>query len=158
MQISIQEDFGGIGMGYHRVDLIKRLDHVLGQLNRPQDPSDRWDWWVGDEIDIDIESCTQLAKEQYEELRKLLRKVDEKAVNILSRTLPCSMCFSLLTPTNIYRISLNLCVCSASPMPIILHLGGLALLLQLTTFSVHCHYCLLPHSPLCLGLHVCPLS
>jgi hypothetical protein len=33
MQASIREDFGGIGMGHHREDLIKRLDHVLGQLD-----------------------------------------------------------------------------------------------------------------------------
>ena len=52
MQISIQEDFGGIGMGCHREDLIKRLDHVLGQLNRPHDIFYQWDWWVGDKIDI----------------------------------------------------------------------------------------------------------
>ena len=29
----IQEDFGGIGMGHHRTDLVQRLDHVLGQLD-----------------------------------------------------------------------------------------------------------------------------
>ena len=34
MQISIQEDFGGIGMGHHRVDLIKRLNRVLKKLDR----------------------------------------------------------------------------------------------------------------------------
>ena len=34
MRISIQEDFGGIEMGHHRVDLIRRLDHVLERLAR----------------------------------------------------------------------------------------------------------------------------
>lgn len=34
MQISIQEDFGGIDMGHHRADLIRRLDHVLERLGR----------------------------------------------------------------------------------------------------------------------------
>ena len=34
MQISIQEDFGGIGMRHHRMDLIQRLDHVLERLGR----------------------------------------------------------------------------------------------------------------------------
>ena len=33
MQISIQEDFGGIEMGHHRVDLIRRLDHILERLD-----------------------------------------------------------------------------------------------------------------------------
>ena len=31
---SIREDFGGVGMGGHRRDLIERLDSVLGQLNQ----------------------------------------------------------------------------------------------------------------------------
>ena len=34
MRISIQEDFGGVGMGHHRVDLVHHLDHVLAQLDR----------------------------------------------------------------------------------------------------------------------------
>ena len=34
MQASIREDFGGIESSYHREDLIKRLDHVLGGLDR----------------------------------------------------------------------------------------------------------------------------
>ena len=34
MQVSLQEDFSGIGMGHHRVDLIKRLDHILERLER----------------------------------------------------------------------------------------------------------------------------
>ena len=33
MLASIQEDFGGIGMGHHRKELINRLDHILGQLD-----------------------------------------------------------------------------------------------------------------------------
>ena len=34
MCTSIREDFSGIGMGHHRAELIRRLDHVLGQLDR----------------------------------------------------------------------------------------------------------------------------
>ena len=34
MCASIQEDFGGVEMGKHRVDLIRRLDNVLGELDR----------------------------------------------------------------------------------------------------------------------------
>ena len=34
MQASIREDFGGIESRHHREDLIKRLDHVLGELDR----------------------------------------------------------------------------------------------------------------------------
>ena len=32
MRASVREDFCGIGMGHHRGDLVRRLDHVLGQL------------------------------------------------------------------------------------------------------------------------------
>ena len=34
MCISIREGFSGIGMGHHRAELIRRLDHVLGELDR----------------------------------------------------------------------------------------------------------------------------
>ena len=34
MQISIREDFAGIELRHHREDLVERLDHVLGQLDR----------------------------------------------------------------------------------------------------------------------------
>ena len=34
IQISIREDFSGMGMGCHREGLIKRLDHILEQLYR----------------------------------------------------------------------------------------------------------------------------
>src|SRR5258705_13860698 len=31
---SMDEDFGGVGMGPHRADLIQRLDHILTQLDQ----------------------------------------------------------------------------------------------------------------------------
>ena len=34
MQVSLMEDFGGIGMRYRRVELITRLDRILRELNR----------------------------------------------------------------------------------------------------------------------------
>lgn len=82
MQTTIQEDFGGIGMWRHREDLIKRLDHILKQL----------DWGLGHlghhkpslhEDDI------QRAKEQYSELKRVLLDVDEEETNmLLTRMLP----------------------------------------------------------------------
>ena len=72
MHISIREDFGGIGMWRHREILIKRLDHVLGELDkglehlRQQNPSlDRYD--------------IQKSKEQYGRLKDELLEVDRKA-------------------------------------------------------------------------------
>ena len=67
MLTSIREEFGGIGMGRHRGDLIERLNHILGRSESP------------DLRDSDI----QLAKEQYGELRKVLLEVDREAVNQL---------------------------------------------------------------------------
>ena len=37
MCTSIREDFGGVGMGHHRAELIERLDHILGQLGHGLD-------------------------------------------------------------------------------------------------------------------------
>ena len=34
MERSIREVFGGVGMEHHRKDLIERLDHILGRLDR----------------------------------------------------------------------------------------------------------------------------
>jgi hypothetical protein len=34
MQMSVREDFNGIGMGCHRAELIQRLDYILGELDR----------------------------------------------------------------------------------------------------------------------------
>ena len=41
MQISIREDFCGTGLKHHREDLIKRLDDVLGELDRGWDYIER---------------------------------------------------------------------------------------------------------------------
>ena len=108
MLASIQEDFGGIGMGHHRKELINRLDHILGQLDlglehlRLRKPS-------LDDDDV------QMAKEQYGGLKKLL-------LDIITRASLRSVLFGLLTPTDPYRIPLNLHVRFASPVSIISHL------------------------------------
>ena len=108
MQISIQEDFSGIGTGYHRDDLIKWLDHILEQINSAGP----------DDITI------QPAKERYGELRRLLLEVDGEAVKIFSHMPPWLIIHvDLLTPTNVYRISPDIHVQSAPPMLITLYLG-----------------------------------
>ena len=105
MWTSIQEDFGGIGMGHHRKELINRLDHILGQLDlglehlRLHKPS-------LDDDDV------QTAKEQYGELKKLL-------LDIIIRASLRPVFFGLLTPTDPYRIPLNLHVRFASTVSII---------------------------------------
>ena len=64
MQISILEDFRGIGMEHHRADLLKRLDHVIRQLDRGLyfkrlDPAFNEDY-------------LQRTKHQYQYLREIL--------------------------------------------------------------------------------------
>ena len=78
MLASIREDFSGIGMGRHREELIERLNLILGRSDlehhrRYESPNLR-------------DSDTQRAKEQYEELRRVLLEVDAEAVNTLTRT------------------------------------------------------------------------
>ena len=109
MLTSIQENFGGIGMGNHRKELINRLDHILGQLDlglehlKLRKPSLK-------------DHNVRKSKEQYGELKKLLLEVDGQAVNILTRASLRSVLFGLLTPTDPYRIPLNLHALFASPM------------------------------------------
>ena len=62
----IREELGGIEAAGYRTDLIRRLDHVLLRLDQSQG-----EWW---------------AKKVYEELRRELLEVDEKAMKILTGT------------------------------------------------------------------------
>jgi len=62
----IREELSGIGAAGHRTDLIRRLDYVLLQLDQGKGEP--------------------LAKEEYEELRRELLKVDEEAMKILTGT------------------------------------------------------------------------
>ena len=77
MCTSIREDFGGIGMWRHREVLIKRLDHVLGQLDRgPRHLMQHHTF--SDECYIGV------ARRDYEGLKGELLKVDKKASEILT--------------------------------------------------------------------------
>jgi hypothetical protein len=83
MQISIWEDFSGIGMGCHREDLIKRLDYILEQL----DPGLGLGYFE-DHVPIIYEQDIRRAKEQYKELKKALREVDGEAVETITSMFP----------------------------------------------------------------------
>ena len=81
MQVSIREDFSGIGMWHHRQGLIKRLDHVLGKLNGGlDDPKQHKPSLEDDHI--------SRAEAQYNELKRVLLEVDAEATNGLARKLP----------------------------------------------------------------------
>ena len=69
MKVSIREDFGGIKMQRHRRDLIKRLDHVLGQLDRGLDHLQQH------KPSLDTHHISR-AKKQYRELKGVLVEIE----------------------------------------------------------------------------------
>ena len=71
MCTSIREDFCGIGMGHHRTDLIKRLDHVLGQLDRGLEYLAQHDPGL-------IEHYLRERKDGYQKLRETLLEIDNR--------------------------------------------------------------------------------
>ena len=71
MCTSIREDFCGIGMGHHRADLIKRLDHVLGQLDRGLEYLAQHDPGL-------IEHYLRERKDGYQKLRETLLEIDNR--------------------------------------------------------------------------------
>ena len=123
MQISIREDFNGVGMGHHRENLTVRLDHILAQLGPGHPGGDRQGIGGG---------FVQMAKKQYEELRRVLLEVNVEAVNTLARKSHRLILFGLLTPTDTYRVPFDLHVRSAAPVSIISHLKSMTLLLPTT--------------------------
>ena len=112
MSALILENFGGVGMGHHRADLIQRLDHVLGQFDcglehlKLHDP--QFDegllWW---------------RKDQYQELRKVLLEMNLNAISRTSHLMIVPLC--MLTPVlDIRSIPHNVHVCAPSLVSIIL--------------------------------------
>ena len=77
MCASIQKYFCGIGMGHHRADLIQRLDHVLGQLDRGLE------YLKQHNPDLDEDSLQEMER-QYSRLREILLEVN---IGTISRTL-----------------------------------------------------------------------
>ena len=71
MCASIRSDFSGIGMRHHRKDLINRLDHVLGQLDRGLGYLRQHKQWMN-------EWSLQQAKERYGMIRGVLLDVDRR--------------------------------------------------------------------------------
>ena len=120
MQASVREGFRGIGMGCYRVELIQRLDYVLGELDRRSGRLDAdnnlWRYEVEDS------HMPEVKRDKYEELKRILQEADQEAIEILNR-MPHSLVFlDVLTLTDLYRIPLYLHVCSASPVSVTSHL------------------------------------
>ena len=68
MCTTIKEVFSGVGMGHHQEDLLKRLDHVLGQLDLGLD------YLQQHKPSLDEDAIQQM-KEQYRELREVMLEV-----------------------------------------------------------------------------------
>jgi len=69
MQTSIREDFSGAEMKHHREELIRRLDHILRELDRGLGHLKQYKPALG-------EQGVQRAKKQYGELRRMLAGMD----------------------------------------------------------------------------------
>ena len=115
MTTSIREDFSGTGMRLHREDLVKRLDHVLGQLDRGPGYLFQHNRRIGP-------SYVRQAKGCYKELKRVLLEVDGEEANIPTRTPSSLNLFGLLMLVDAHRIPLDLHAQSVSPMSIISHL------------------------------------
>jgi len=69
MCTSIREDFSGIEMENHRADLVQRLDHVLGQLDRGL-PGQRSRWFGRYDL--------WKIKRRYKKLKEVLMEVERR--------------------------------------------------------------------------------
>jgi len=72
MCTSLREDFSGVGMGHHRVDLIQRLDQILGQVNQGVKHLQRRNPNLG-------EYHVQVVRGQYGRLKGILLKMNVEA-------------------------------------------------------------------------------
>jgi len=125
MRMSVHDSFRGIGMGCHRVELIQRLDYVLGELDRRSERLDteKFLW----RYEAEDHEMPEIKREKYEELKRILQEADQEATEILNRMLHRLISLNPLTLTDLRRIPFHLHVCSASPVSIISHLGRSAL-------------------------------
>ena len=111
MRISIQEDFGGVGMESHRADLVYHLNHVLAQLDRGLEYFEQHnpETNAGD---------LPRRKEQYEILREALLETNMKAISCTPHLPITPSC--VLTPTPGARsIPRNVYVRTPSSMPVV---------------------------------------
>ena len=81
MQISIRQDFGGIGSKHHREDLIARLDEIFGELDRG------WEYIAQHKPGINPYQPHR-AKADYRTLKKVLLEVERAAVSVFGCVSP----------------------------------------------------------------------
>ena len=104
-------EFDGMEIWSHRDDLIKHLDRIQGQLERGLG------YFQQQRPEID-EDCIQRNKERYGLLKNALLRVDERAVETLTRMplglIPFNWCTN---SCGCFRNPFNLRLCSASSVP-----------------------------------------
>ena len=77
MEMSVREDFNGIGASRHRAEVIQHVDCIVGGSG----------WWPGDP-----------RRGQHEEFKRILREADQEATEILNRMFHSFILLGLLTP------------------------------------------------------------
>ena len=84
MHALIREDFNGIGMGYHRRELLQRLDFIFGELDRR---SRRLEVDLGDDKlwRDKVGRQSEVMKERYGEFKRILQEAEREATEILDR-------------------------------------------------------------------------
>lgn len=80
MELSIVEDLGGIGMHRHRRELIERLNHVLGELDRGLNHFKQHQYWISNHK-------FQRRKVRYGTLKRVLFRTHMEAMrNVAGRS------------------------------------------------------------------------
>ena len=97
---SLHEDFGGVGMGHHRFDLVQRLDQILGRLDPGFENLER-------RRDFP-EPNPQKKRDQYEKLKDILLEMNIGATSRGSYLTIVFLC--ILTQGDIQRLANCLCV------------------------------------------------
>lgn len=92
MQTLLRKEFSGIETGYHRGELLQRLDHILGQLDLGLIHLQRH------KQSLKPSDVLQM-KEQYGQLKEVLLEVDREAIDaLMCKSLGLVITFCLLTP------------------------------------------------------------
>ena len=142
MCTSIPKDFGGIGMGQHRADLIQRLDYVLGQLDRGPG------YLAQHHPDLRREDNVQEMKDQYQRLRGILLGANTEAISCTPHlTIPILCALTLIPDT--HRISYGVDACTPPSIPIALRLKRSVLPLRALFTPLLWHH---PSGSLCRSL------
>jgi len=149
MRVSVREDFKGIGMGYHRAELIQRLDSIsINQRSRRPSATPSvtsahsfrgttiyGGWAAGlypesESQHREPESQHRELESQHQEFKRILQEMDQEATEILNRMPSSSIFLSMLTLMGLHRTPPHLHVCPTSPVSVTSRLR------RLTSFEI----------------------